>query len=190
MSRKSRACTASTTSRPRPCRALSAISKPVRTPMQRRVPQARRALADRGMSEAVTWSFMARAKAERFGAQQKTELRLLNSIDATLDTMRPSILPNLIDAAARNEARGLQRSRPVRGRPAVQGRLADRPGAHGSRRAPQHGGAAQLGRPDAHGRRVRRQGRRARRAGRDRRARQLSAPAPARRTGTTPAARA
>jgi phenylalanyl-tRNA synthetase beta chain len=92
-----------TTSLPR----LSVISKPVRTPLQRRVPQARRALANRGMSEAVTWSFMARAKAERFGAQQKTELRLLNSIDATLDTMRPSILPNLIDAAARNEARGL-----------------------------------------------------------------------------------
>jgi phenylalanyl-tRNA synthetase beta chain len=34
-------------------------------------------------------------------------LRLLNSIAAELDTMRPSILPNLIDAARRNEARGL-----------------------------------------------------------------------------------
>ena len=92
-----------TTSLPR----LSATSRPVRTPLQRRVPQARRALAARGMNEAVTWSFMARAKAERFGAQQQADLRLLNSIDATLDTMRPSILPNLIDAAARNEARGL-----------------------------------------------------------------------------------
>jgi phenylalanyl-tRNA synthetase beta chain len=92
-----------TTSLPR----LSATSKPVRTPMQQRVPQARRALAVRGMSEAVTWSFMARAKAERFGAGQRADLRLLNSIDAMLDTMRPSILPNLIEAAARNEARGL-----------------------------------------------------------------------------------
>ncbi|MBN9488275.1 MAG: phenylalanine--tRNA ligase subunit beta [Alphaproteobacteria bacterium] len=87
--------------------ALSATSKPVLDPLQRRVPLARRALASRGMNEVVTWSFMARAKAERFGAQQRAELRLLNSIDATLDTMRPSILPNLIDAAARNEARGL-----------------------------------------------------------------------------------
>src|SRR5262249_46737579 len=86
---------------------LSAISKPVRTPMQQRVPQARRALASRGMSEAVTWSFMAHAKAERFGAAQRADLRLLNSIDATLDTMRPAILPNLIDAAGRNEARRL-----------------------------------------------------------------------------------
>jgi phenylalanyl-tRNA synthetase beta subunit len=54
----------------------------------------------------VTWSFLPRRKAERFGGGGE-DLRLLNSIDATLDTMRPSILPNLIDAAARNEARGL-----------------------------------------------------------------------------------
>ncbi|MCW5734579.1 MAG: phenylalanine--tRNA ligase subunit beta [Enhydrobacter sp.] len=86
--------------------ALSATSKPVRTQMQRRAPQARRALAARGMNEAVTWSFLPRKQAERFGGGAE-DLRLLNSIDATLDTMRPSILPNLIDAAARNEARGL-----------------------------------------------------------------------------------
>ena len=58
------------------------------------------------MNEAVTWSFLPLKKAERFGGGG-ADLRLLNSIDATLDTMRPSILPNLIDAAARNEARGL-----------------------------------------------------------------------------------
>jgi phenylalanyl-tRNA synthetase beta chain len=92
-----------TTSLPRP----HPTSRPVRTPLQQRVPLARRALAARGMNEAVTWSFMARAKAERFGARQQADLRLLNSIDATLDTMRPSILPNLIEAASRNEARGL-----------------------------------------------------------------------------------
>ena len=85
---------------------LSVTSKPVRDPMQRRVPQARRALGARGMNEAVTWSFLPYKKAERFGGGQP-DLRLLNSIDATLDTMRPSILPNLIEAATRNEARGL-----------------------------------------------------------------------------------
>src|SRR4030095_12173676 len=78
-----------------------------RSPLQRRVPLARRALGARGMNEAVTWSFLARAKAERFGAQQQADLRLLNLIDATPHTLRPSILPNLIDAAQRNEARGL-----------------------------------------------------------------------------------
>ncbi|MBI3197928.1 MAG: phenylalanine--tRNA ligase subunit beta [Rhodospirillales bacterium] len=85
---------------------LSPTSKPVRDPMQRRVPQARRALAARGMNEVVTWSFLPSKKAERFGGGQ-ADLRLLNSIDATLDTMRPSVLPNLIEAATRNEARGL-----------------------------------------------------------------------------------
>ncbi|WP_421994295.1 phenylalanine--tRNA ligase subunit beta [Reyranella sp.] len=91
-----------TTSLPR----LSATSKPVRDPMQRRVPLARRALATRGMNEAVTWSFLPLKQAERFGGGQ-ADLRLLNSIAAELDTMRPSILPNLLDAARRNEARGL-----------------------------------------------------------------------------------
>lgn len=85
---------------------LSATSRPVRDPLQRRVPQARRALAARGMNEAVTWSFVQRRQAERFGGGG-ADLQLLNSIDATLDTMRPSVLPGLIAAAARNEARGL-----------------------------------------------------------------------------------
>ncbi|MGE0580001.1 phenylalanine--tRNA ligase subunit beta [Reyranella sp.] len=91
-----------TTSLPR----LSPISRPVRNPRQRRVPQARRALAARGLNEAVTWSFLPRAQAERFGGGG-ADLRLLNSIASELDTMRPSILPNLIEAAQRNEARGL-----------------------------------------------------------------------------------
>lgn len=86
--------------------ALSATSKPVRGPLQRRVPLARRALAARGMNEAVTWSFLPFEQARRFGGGG-ADLRLLNSIASELDTMRPSILPNLIDAAARNEARGL-----------------------------------------------------------------------------------
>jgi phenylalanyl-tRNA synthetase beta chain len=91
-----------TTSLPR----LSATSRPVRDAMQRRVPLARRALGARGMNEAVTWSFLPLKQAERFGGGG-ADLRLLNSIAAELDTMRPSILPNLIDAARRNEARGL-----------------------------------------------------------------------------------
>jgi phenylalanyl-tRNA synthetase beta chain len=91
-----------TTSLPR----LSPTSKPVRDALQRRVPQARRALGARGLAEAVTWSFLPLKQAERFGGGG-ADLRLLNSIASELDTMRPSILPNLIDAAQRNEARGL-----------------------------------------------------------------------------------
>ncbi|MGZ3342444.1 MAG: phenylalanine--tRNA ligase subunit beta [Reyranella sp.] len=91
-----------TTSLPR----LSPTSKPVRDALQRRVPQARRALGSRGLAEAVTWSFLPLKQAERFGGGG-ADLRLLNSIASELDTMRPSILPNLVEAAARNEARGL-----------------------------------------------------------------------------------
>jgi phenylalanyl-tRNA synthetase beta chain len=85
---------------------LSPTSKPVRDALQRRVPLARRALGSRGLAEAVTWSFLPLKQAERFGGGG-ADLRLLNSIASELDTMRPSILPNLIEAAARNEARGL-----------------------------------------------------------------------------------
>ena len=91
-----------TTSLPR----LSPTSRPVRDALQRRVPQARHALGARGLVEAVTWSFLPLKQAERFGGGG-ADLRLLNSIASELDTMRPSILPNLIDAAQRNEARGL-----------------------------------------------------------------------------------
>lgn len=85
---------------------LGATSKPVRNALQRRVPQARRALGARGMNEAVTWSFLPLKQAERFGGGG-ADLKLLNSIASELDTMRPSLLPNLVDAATRNEARGL-----------------------------------------------------------------------------------
>ena len=72
---------------------------------QKRVHIAKRLLANRGMLELQTWSFMPAAWAEMFGGA-KPELTLINPISADLDTMRPSILPNLLDAAKRNSARG------------------------------------------------------------------------------------
>lgn len=85
----------------------AALSRPVRDAKQRRVPQARRALAARGMAEAVTWSFTNEALGRRFGGGSP-ELRLLNPIASELDAMRPSPLPNLLQAAQRNVARGLK----------------------------------------------------------------------------------
>ena len=72
---------------------------------QKRVHIAKRLLANRGMLELCTWSFMPAAWANLFGGA-KPELTLINPISADLDTMRPSILPNLLDAAKRNAARG------------------------------------------------------------------------------------
>ncbi|MFP3480776.1 hypothetical protein SB780_38635, partial [Burkholderia sp. SIMBA_057] len=61
--------------------------------------------AVRGLSEAVTWSFMAGPVAELFGGVGEG-LTLVNPISADLDVMRPSILGNLIQAAGRNADRG------------------------------------------------------------------------------------
>ncbi|MDA0704005.1 MAG: phenylalanine--tRNA ligase subunit beta, partial [Proteobacteria bacterium] len=77
----------------------------VELPLQR-ARRARRALAQRGMVEAVTWSFMPSGQAAGFRAEGGAALPLANPISADLDEMRPSILPNLLAAAARNAARG------------------------------------------------------------------------------------
>jgi phenylalanyl-tRNA synthetase beta chain len=81
-----------------------AIAQPAVDAAQRRVVWAKRLLASRGLEEAVTWSFMDGKIARLFGAPDRLEL--LNPISADLSVMRPSILPNLIQAAARNAARG------------------------------------------------------------------------------------
>ena len=77
----------------------------VLTVRQGRMRIARRALAAAGFAEAVTWSFMKQATAEQFGGGAP-ELVLSNPIAADLDCMRPSILPNLIEAVGRNARRG------------------------------------------------------------------------------------
>jgi phenylalanyl-tRNA synthetase beta chain len=79
--------------------------KPVLKPMQQRTRRAKRALAARGMVEAVTWSFISKPHAELFGGG-KAELALANPIAADLSDMRPSLLPGLIAAAQANADRG------------------------------------------------------------------------------------
>ncbi|MBX6322373.1 MAG: phenylalanine--tRNA ligase subunit beta [Rhodospirillaceae bacterium] len=81
----------------------SALPQTAVTPGARRAGLAKRTLAGRGLLEAVTYSFMPAALARLFGGDG---LALANPISAELDTMRPSILPNLLVAAARNAARG------------------------------------------------------------------------------------
>ena len=72
---------------------------------QRRAAFAKRTLAQRGMMEAVTWSFMPSADVDLYGGVS-ADMRLVNPISADLDVMRPSILPNLLAAAKRNADRG------------------------------------------------------------------------------------
>lgn len=82
-----------------------APSRGVLNPRQARVRLARRALAAMGYAEAVTWSFTKQSTAALFGGGDD-KLVVENPIAADLDCMRPSALPNLIQAAARNAARG------------------------------------------------------------------------------------
>src|SRR3954449_13518629 len=79
--------------------------KPVLTPIQLRTRRAKRALAARGMVEAVTWSFIAKPAAELFGGGQ-AELALANPIASELSEMRPSLLPGLVATAQANADRG------------------------------------------------------------------------------------
>lgn len=91
-----------------PAEPLPEIAAPVGgalTVRQTRMRHARRALAARGYSEALSWSFMRGAWAALFGGGQP-ELVLTNPIASELDTMRPSVLPNLIEAAAKNARKG------------------------------------------------------------------------------------
>ena len=84
---------------------LGAPARGVLNPRQARVRTARRALAAMGYAEAVTWSFTRQSTAALFGGGSE-RLVLENPIAADLDCMRPSALPNLVEAAARNAARG------------------------------------------------------------------------------------
>ncbi len=88
-----------------PLQRETSVSGRAWSPVQKRIAVMRRALASRGMVEAVTFSFMKRETAEKFGFSSDS-LRIDNPISADLDVMRPSILPNLLEAAKRNAARG------------------------------------------------------------------------------------
>lgn len=79
--------------------------KSVLTPLQLRTRRARRALASRGMVEAVTWSFITKQAAQLFDGGQR-ELEVANPIAADLSDMRPSLLPGLVAAAQANADRG------------------------------------------------------------------------------------
>ncbi|MFZ0102386.1 MAG: phenylalanine--tRNA ligase subunit beta [Pseudolabrys sp.] len=79
--------------------------KPVLTAIQNRTRRAKRALAARGLVEAVTWSFVSKQEAELFGGGT-AELALANPIAAELSDMRPSLIAGLVMASQRNADRG------------------------------------------------------------------------------------
>ena len=80
------------------------VARPTATMAQKQERRVRRAAAARGLSEAVTWSFLPVAEAQAFA---EGELWVLsNPISEDMKAMRPSLLPGLLMAAKRNLDRG------------------------------------------------------------------------------------
>ena len=86
-------------------RLTTGVPRPVLSPMQRRVVTARRTAAALGYNECVSYSFIDQASAALFGGGTD-ETRLENPISSDMSHMRPDLLPGLLQAAARNQARG------------------------------------------------------------------------------------
>ena len=79
------------------------VAKPTATPLQKLERKVRRAAAARGLNEAITWSFLPSAQAEALGGGIWS---LANPISEDMKIMRGSLLPGLLSAAQRNQARG------------------------------------------------------------------------------------
>ena len=90
--------------RPLP-RLSTGVPRPVLSPKQRRLIAARRVCAALGYNECVSYSFIDQASAALFGGGTD-ETRLENPISGDMSHMRPALLPGLLQAAARNQARG------------------------------------------------------------------------------------
>ncbi|WP_449044223.1 phenylalanine--tRNA ligase subunit beta [Paracoccus versutus] len=87
---------------PRP---QAGVPQPVLTPLQRREQAARRMAAALGYNECVTYSFIDHKAAALFGGGSEA-VRIENPISSEMTHMRPDLLPGLLAAAARNQARG------------------------------------------------------------------------------------
>ncbi len=86
-------------------RVQAGVPRPILTPLQTRERAARRMLAGLGYNECVTYSFIDGAAAALFGGGSDS-VRLENPISSEMTHMRPDLLPGLLQAAARNQARG------------------------------------------------------------------------------------
>jgi len=86
-------------------RARAGVPEPILTPLQKREQAARRTAAALGYNECVTYSFIDQASAALFGGGTDATM-VANPISQDMSHMRPALLPGLLQAAARNQARG------------------------------------------------------------------------------------
>jgi phenylalanyl-tRNA synthetase beta chain len=86
-------------------RATPGVLRPILTPIQMREKAARRTIAALGYNECVTYSFIDEGAAKLFGGGIDA-VRVDNPISSEMTHLRPDLLPGLLRAAARNQARG------------------------------------------------------------------------------------
>ncbi len=86
-------------------RQLPGVPKPILTPLQVRERSTRRTLAALGYNECVTYSFIDTKAAALFGGGSDA-VKVENPISSEMSHLRPDLLPGLLAAAARNQARG------------------------------------------------------------------------------------
>ncbi|MDB3911374.1 phenylalanine--tRNA ligase subunit beta [Paracoccaceae bacterium] len=86
-------------------RMQSGVPKAILSPVQRREQIARRTAASLGYNECVSYSFIDQTAAQMFGGGGAVTM-LENPISSEMSHMRPDLLPGLLQAAARNQARG------------------------------------------------------------------------------------
>jgi len=86
-------------------RALAGVPGAILTPPQQREKAARRMLAGLGYNECITYSFIDHAAALLFGGGSDAVM-VGNPIASDMSHLRPDLLPGLLRAAARNQARG------------------------------------------------------------------------------------
>ncbi|MEL6434094.1 MAG: phenylalanine--tRNA ligase subunit beta, partial [Pseudomonadota bacterium] len=86
-------------------RMTTGVPKPILSLGQKREQIARRTVAALGYNECVTYSFIDHASASMFNGGGDDTM-LANPISSEMSHMRPALLPGLLQAAARNQARG------------------------------------------------------------------------------------
>ncbi len=86
-------------------RAVAGVPRPILTPLQVRERAARRMIAGLGYNECVTYSFIDATAASLFGGGADA-VKIDNPISSEMTHLRPDLLPGLLRAAARNQARG------------------------------------------------------------------------------------
>ncbi len=86
-------------------RVNTGVPRPILTELQVKERAARRTLAALGYNECVTYSFIDAEAAGLFGGGAEA-VRIENPISSEMTHLRPDLLPGLLRAAARNQARG------------------------------------------------------------------------------------